>query len=457
MTKLFVGQVPAICSEDQLSAIFGQFGEILDISIMRDKTTGRSKGSAWVVFEEASAAEDAIATLHDKHSIPPQSNSLQIRYAGKGGPVGAGQPPPVQQSVPQPPIAMPPQQQILNNPAPPMMQHVEPPASRFVPNQHMPMGQATGTPLAWESNTVDKAKWMTPASTSHVIPQQQQQQQQQQQEAKEELNEDGSPRRKPDKRYPPCGGRKLFVGQLPKDMTREDVRGLMADYGIIEELHVMTDKRTGQGTGAAFVIFAKRSEAQQAISNLNGMVTIPGMKCPMQVRFAEGELDRSQDGKLFVGQVPYSANEEDLKRLFSPFGELTEVALVRKGGQSKGCGFVRFTERHQADDAINALNGRHTMPGGHSPLTVCFLLMNLDFITHVNLLIPPIFQNRFALPTAKKKKDDVARTVRRSKCNRCSRKCRSDTDQQTQCLVHQSCKWDPHFTDLWGRSLSTHQ
>eukprot|EP01060_Flectonema_neradi_P007953 TRINITY_DN1566_c0_g1_i1.p1 TRINITY_DN1566_c0_g1~~TRINITY_DN1566_c0_g1_i1.p1 ORF type:complete len:399 (+),score=108.08 TRINITY_DN1566_c0_g1_i1:59-1198(+) len=367
MTKLFVGQVPAICSEDQLSAIFGQFGEILDISIMRDKTTGRSKGSAWVVFEEASAAEDAIATLHDKHSIPPQSNSLQIRYAGKGGPTtGAGGTPPIQQqAVSQPPPAMP-QQQILNNPSPPMMQqqHAEPPASRFVPNQHMPMGQATGTPLAWESNSVDKSKWMPP-STGHVIPQ----------EAKEDVNEDGSPRRKPDKRYPPCGGRKLFVGQLPKDMTREDVRGLMADYGVIEELHVMTDKRTGQGTGAAFVIFAKRSEAQQAISNLNGMVTIPGMKCPMQVRFAEGELDRSQDGKLFVGQVPYSANEEDLKRLFSPFGELTEVALVRKGGQSKGCGFVRFTERSQADDAINALNGRHTMPGGHSPLTVCLLLL----------------------------------------------------------------------------------
>eukprot|EP00755_Sulcionema_specki_P039497 Sspe_Gene.112917::Locus_96793_Transcript_1_1_Confidence_1.000_Length_444::g.112917::m.112917 len=95
MTKLFVGQVPAICSEDQLSAIFGQFGEIADISIMRDKISGRSKGSAWVTFVEASAAEDAINTLHDKHSIPPQSNSLQIKYAGsnnnKSAPQGRSQ------------------------------------------------------------------------------------------------------------------------------------------------------------------------------------------------------------------------------------------------------------------------------------------------------------------------------------------------------------------------------
>ena len=82
-------------------------------------------------------------------------------------------------------------------------------------------------------------------------------------------------------------------------------------------------------------------------------------------------MDRTHDGKLFVGQVPYAANEEDLKRLFEPFGELTEVALVRRGGQSKGCGFVRYSDRNCAAAAIEALNGRHTMAGGHSPLTVC--------------------------------------------------------------------------------------
>ena len=89
-------------------------------------------------------------------------------------------------------------------------------------------------------------------------------------------------------------------------------------------------------------------------------------------------MDRTHDGKLFVGQVPYSANEEDLKRLFEPFGELTEVALVRKGGQSKGCGFVRYSDRNSAEQAIVSLNGRHTMAGGHSPLTVCILKLFLN-------------------------------------------------------------------------------
>eukprot|EP01059_Diplonema_ambulator_P004735 TRINITY_DN14467_c0_g2_i1.p1 TRINITY_DN14467_c0_g2~~TRINITY_DN14467_c0_g2_i1.p1 ORF type:complete len:436 (+),score=116.70 TRINITY_DN14467_c0_g2_i1:479-1786(+) len=355
MTKLFVGQVPAICSEDQLSAIFGQFGEILDISIMRDKTTGRSKGSAWVVFEDASAAEDAIATLHDKHSIPPQSNSLQIRYAGASKPGAQPQASsPKQVSPPTHSVMTPPNMNIDSG---------IPPSSRYVPHQ-----PATGTPLggfSWQGGkdaspmhhdpSIPNSQWAMESANN----------------IQQDFDDDGSPKRK-DKKYPPCGGRKLFVGQLPKDMSKDDVRALMSDYGVISELHVMTDKRTGQGTGAAFVIFENRQQAQRAITELNGVVTVSGMKCPMQVRFAEGELDKNQDGKLFVGQVPYAANEEDLKRLFGPFGDLTEVALVRKGGQSKGCGFVRFGDRRHAEQAIEALNGTHTMVGGHSPLTVRF-------------------------------------------------------------------------------------
>jgi len=100
---------------------------------------------------------------------------------------------------------------------------------------------------------------------------------------------------------------------------------------------------------------------------------VEGMRTPLQVRFAEGEIDREKEAKLFVGQVPFSASEEDLRQIFGQFGGIVEVALVRqKDRSSKGCGFVRFSDRHGADKAIQALHGRHTMQGGHSPLTVRF-------------------------------------------------------------------------------------
>lgn len=78
--KLFVGQVPAVATEDLLLPLFQPYGNLLEIKIMRDQQ-GRSKGCAWVRYETQQQAQAAIEALHEKHVIPPQTNVLQVRYA----------------------------------------------------------------------------------------------------------------------------------------------------------------------------------------------------------------------------------------------------------------------------------------------------------------------------------------------------------------------------------------
>lgn len=79
-SKLFVGQVPAVCTEDQLRPIFAQFGALLEIKIMREPN-GRSKGSAWVRYETEESAQRAINALNEKHVVPPQTNPLRVQFA----------------------------------------------------------------------------------------------------------------------------------------------------------------------------------------------------------------------------------------------------------------------------------------------------------------------------------------------------------------------------------------
>ena len=79
--KLFVGQVPAVCTEDMLRPLFAPYGELIEIKVMRDATSGRSKGCAWVRYTQRSMAQNAIDALNDKHTIPPQTNTLQVRFA----------------------------------------------------------------------------------------------------------------------------------------------------------------------------------------------------------------------------------------------------------------------------------------------------------------------------------------------------------------------------------------
>jgi RNA recognition motif-containing protein len=61
---------------------------------------------------------------------------------------------------------------------------------------------------------------------------------------------------------------------------------------------------------------------------------------------------------IYVGNLPYSVTENDLKEAFAEFGEISSVSLIsdKFSGQSKGFGFVEMPNNSEADAAIKALN-----------------------------------------------------------------------------------------------------
>ncbi len=63
--------------------------------------------------------------------------------------------------------------------------------------------------------------------------------------------------------------------------------------------------------------------------------------------------------KLYVGNLPYSATEADVRALFEQVGEITEVALItdRETGRPKGFGFVEMATEEAAQEAIKRFNG----------------------------------------------------------------------------------------------------
>ena len=69
---------------------------------------------------------------------------------------------------------------------------------------------------------------------------------------------------------------------------------------------------------------------------------------------------------IYVGKLPYTATEDDLRGMFEEFGELESVKIIkdRDSGRSKGFGFVEMPSNSEADQAIKALNGK--LLSGHN-------------------------------------------------------------------------------------------
>ncbi|GIX49326.1 MAG: RNA-binding protein [Candidatus Tectimicrobiota bacterium] len=62
---------------------------------------------------------------------------------------------------------------------------------------------------------------------------------------------------------------------------------------------------------------------------------------------------------IYVGGLPYSVTEDQLRELFSPYGVVDAVRVItdRATGQSRGFGFVEMRTEAEAQQAIKALNG----------------------------------------------------------------------------------------------------
>ncbi|VFQ61013.1 unnamed protein product [Cuscuta campestris] len=127
--------------------------------------------------------------------------------------------------------------------------------------------------------------------------------------------------------------------------------------------------------GCCFIKYATSEDADRAIRALHNNYTLPGGIAPIQVRYADGERERlgTVEYKLFVGSLSKQASVKDVEEIFSPYGRVEDVYLMRdEMKQSRGCGFVKYSNREVALAAIDGLNGKFTMRGCDQPLIVRF-------------------------------------------------------------------------------------
>lgn len=176
----------------------------------------------------------------------------------------------------------------------------------------------------------------------------------------------------------------VFVKNLSESTTKEDLLKIFGEYGNITSAVVMIGM-DGKSRCFGFINFENPDAASRAVQELNGKkindkewyVGRAQKKSEREMelkrRFEQSlkdAADKYQGLNLYLKNLDDSIGDDQLRELFSNFGKITSYKVMRdQNGLSKGSGFVAFSTREEASQALTEMNGK--MISG-KPLYVAF-------------------------------------------------------------------------------------
>jgi len=178
-----------------------------------------------------------------------------------------------------------------------------------------------------------------------------------------------------DKRGDDGSDQTIFVGDLAADVTDAMLEEIFkATYPSVKGANVVTDRATGRSKGYGFVRFGDVNEQARAMTEMNGVTlstrqmrigpaankknmgtqqTYSTNAAGYQSSQVNEAANDPNNTTIFVGGLDSNIDENYLRQVFTPYGEVGYVKIP----VGKRCGFVQFTSRSCAEQAINALNG----------------------------------------------------------------------------------------------------
>jgi len=152
----------------------------------------------------------------------------------------------------------------------------------------------------------------------------------------------------------------VLLKNLSKEITQNDLHNMCKSFGKIIscKLEVSAD---GSSRGYGYVQFDNKENAEKAIGELNKS-THHGKEILAIVHSKKN--DREESGEhftnLFVKNIPTNFTDDQLKKIFAEFGEITSCKVK---GEGSDVGFVMFKTHDQAQAAIDGLNQKTEVNG----------------------------------------------------------------------------------------------
>mmetsp|Transcript_19806 Transcript_19806/g.41247 ORF Transcript_19806/g.41247 Transcript_19806/m.41247 type:complete len:371 (-) Transcript_19806:198-1310(-) len=155
----------------------------------------------------------------------------------------------------------------------------------------------------------------------------------------------------------------VFLGNLPFEVTKDEIEEFCAEYGEVRQVTVPVNRESGLPRGFAFVDFGTLDQANNAINSVDGTlfkgrnvrasISDPGQK----KKEPKKKVDEGV-GKIYVGNLPFETTREELFEFYSGFVNTVEVYIPRNADTGTGRGFAFVTvKEEEVESAIEQTNG----------------------------------------------------------------------------------------------------
>jgi polyadenylate-binding protein len=167
----------------------------------------------------------------------------------------------------------------------------------------------------------------------------------------------------------------VYVKNLDDSVDDKQLKTAFEKYGLVTSAVVMQNAE-GKSKGFGFVNFENAEDASKAVGELNGQALVPGGKKiyagkaqkkaerenELKQKFEQLRLERAakyQGVNLYIKNLDDDVDDERLRREFESFGTITSCKVMRDDkNNSKGFGFVCFSNPEETTKAVTEMNGR---------------------------------------------------------------------------------------------------
>jgi RNA recognition motif-containing protein len=383
--RIFVGGLPHDVDRQELRRVFAGFGVVLDATIMMDPQTQRSRGFGFVTYDRLTG-QSAIEKILRIPAVQVRGRNVEVRraaeseshnhssvrepppYRGEPELPRRGEPPPYARGDPDPPRRGGEPQYYREDPDPPRRgesyhrgepepsRRGDPPPYRGGEPPPYSRGGETEPPRRGEPE-----RYPPPEMRRDSYP------------PSPRDRDRGPPRGDYGAPPPPPSNsdsnatNELFVGSLPFDVDRAELKRIFDLFGNVVDAIVVVDPATQRSRGFGFVTFDP-SDGANAIQRVLRAVPLQVRGRTMEVKRAKPPMDvapsrpqRSgrpdspvQDGlyphKIFVGGLPPDVDRAELKRHFQRYGDVLDTAVMIDPAthRSRCFGFVTFDREYGA-------------------------------------------------------------------------------------------------------------